>query len=230
MDFDPYRDLYGADLPHAGGPKDEEAPCMEASGRAYGLGHDESYQSYQYHTTAAAVPAAVQLKQQINMREPEKMAKNIKTELQRKEEHRRTEIIRSELRELQECTFKPQINSYAGVDTSFSEGPTNIIRGLDRHLELQEATKRKKDLAREREAEVFGVRGVDSMRRLEDGTTVSKPFKLSEQDKRPSRAVLQLQEKETKDLTFHPQTENIKRRNDLRKATRASNANSKQKK
>ena len=104
------------------------------SGASYGV--NESH-------PAVRVPASVALKQQINMSEPEKMVQNIKHDLQRKEEHRRGELIRSELRELQECTFTPQITSYAG---SAPEGTSNVIRGLDRHMELKELTQRKKQL------------------------------------------------------------------------------------
>ena len=178
-------------------------------------------QTYGANDSTFNVPASVAVKQQINMREPDKMARNIKHDLQRKEEHRRSEIIRTELKELKECTFQPQITVYPG---SAPEGTSNVIKGLDRHLELKELTARKKEEQKEREEEVFGVKNVDSMRRVEDGTTVTAPFHLSESDSRPSRAVLELREKEKEELTFQPATENIKRRNQLRKAVRSSKA------
>ena len=215
---DPYRELYGSDLPRPtqddDGAGDAEVPIMRASYSGASYGVNESH-------AAVRVPASVALKQQINMREPEKMVQNIKHDLQRKEEHRRGELIRSELRELQECTFTPQITSYAG---SAPEGTSNVIRGLDRHMELKELTQRKKQEARDREEQVFGVKNVDSMRRVEDGTTVAAPFSLSESDSRPSRAVVEMSEREKEELTFQPLTENIKRRNDLRRAVRANKA------
>ena len=71
---------------------------------------------------------------------------------------------------------------------------------------------------------MFGVKNVDSMRRVEDGTTVAAPFSLSESDSRPSRAVVEMSDREKEELTFQPLTENIKRRNDLRRAVRAKKA------
>jgi hypothetical protein len=219
--YDPYRELYGADLPRASngdgdgdgaGAGGQEVPYMQASHSGAAYGTDDSQMN---------VPASVALKQQINMREPDKMTRNIKYDLQRKEEHRRSELIRSELRELQECTFTPHINQYPG---SAPEGTANVIKGLDRHMELKELTHRKKEEAREREDEVFGVKNVDSMRRVEDGTTMAAPFSLSESDQRPSRAVLEMREREREELTFQPHTENVKRRNDLRRAARANKA------
>ena len=127
-------------------------------------------------------------------------------------------MVKNELRELEQCTFKPSVVPYDSRKAD--KGPV-VIPGLERHLELQNMTQKKKEEDKRREQEVFSVQNAEEMRNLEDGTTIQQPFRLSESDKRPSRAVLELQEQEERDLTFTPHTESISRRNEVRRAARA---------
>ena len=218
-DPDPYAELYGDDLPRG----NESGFHDDVVHNSYGV--DDSFAKVNQST----VSASVQLRQSINMKEPEKMARSIRQDLQRKEERRRMAVVKTELRELEQCTFKPAVIPYGG-DQAGRDGKPVVIPGLDRHLELKEMTKKKKDDEKRREDDVFSVRGADSMRKPEDGTTIQKPFHLSESDKRPSRAILELQEKEKNDLTFNPYTQNAARRNEHRRAARAHAALHKDKK
>lgn len=125
----------------------------------------------------------------INMKEPEKMANDIRIHLIEKEEKRRSELIAQEINELRECTFHPNISSNSSNkhihhlydNTSIdSLSPPSIaqqqqpivIRGLGRYLELKQLSIKQKEDAIEREKEVFNVRNVDKYRRAEDGSTI----------------------------------------------------------
>ena len=55
--------------------------------------------------------------------------------------------------ELAECTFKPQTNDFIADNSE----EVVIVKGLGRHLELQELKRRQDEDKRLREAEVFGV-------------------------------------------------------------------------
>ena len=126
-----------------------------------------SYGVNESHRRACA--ASVALKQQINMREPEDGPEyQARSATQGRTSPRRTHSQRAA--RASGVHVPPQITSYAG---SAPEGTSNVIRGLDRHMELKELTQRKKQEARDREEQVFGVKNVDSMRRVEDGTTVA---------------------------------------------------------
>ena len=74
-----------------------------------------------------------------------------------------------------------------------------------------------------REREVFGSRDPvqRGWARVEDGSTVIKPFRLSEPDTRPSRVVEELRLQDEHELTFEPSTENAYRRQNLRAQARA---------
>ncbi len=228
VNLDPYSQLYGDDLPlhrtegPRGGEGEGQAPTMQnQSGISYGL--DESFAAK--HSAGAGLnttSASVSLRQSINMKEPEKMSRNIRHDLQKKEEQRRMAVVKTELRELEQCTFKPTVLPYDSRKHT-DNGPI-VIPGLERHLELQHMTQKKKDDNRRREHEVFSVQNPDALRKPEDGTTIQLPFRLSESDKRPSRAVLELQQQEEKDMTFTPRTENASRRNEARRAARAHTA------
>lgn len=54
---------------------------------------------------------------------------------------------------MKECTFQPQTNDF--VADNHEE--VVIVKGLGRHLELQELKRRQEEDKRLREAEVFGV-------------------------------------------------------------------------
>ena len=58
-----------------------------------------------------------------------------------------------EAAEMAECTFKPLTNDFIKDNSE----EVVIVKGLGRHLELQELKKRKDEERKLREAEVFGV-------------------------------------------------------------------------
>lgn len=103
----------------------------------------------------------------INFREPEKMAREIRLTQQEKEERRRAELIAQEMKELEECTFQPKVHTKPPA----SAEPV-VVRGIGRHLELQNMSiKQKEDLLR-RQKEAFRVKNVEKYRREADGITV----------------------------------------------------------
>ena len=55
--------------------------------------------------------------------------------------------------ELQHCTFKPQVNA----EILDNRDEVVIVKGLGRHLELQELKKKQMEENQLREAEVFGI-------------------------------------------------------------------------
>ena len=79
-------------------------------------------------------------------------------------------LLEKELIELKDCTFSPDI---IGLEYKYrlSDEPV-IVRGLGRHLELRDMSKRMKDDSIRREQDVFRVRNVDKYRRSDDGRTI----------------------------------------------------------
>jgi hypothetical protein len=104
----------------------------------------------------------------INMSEPDKMARDIRTHLAMKEERRRAELVLEEIRQLEGCTFWPSVVPFKPPSIS----KPVVVRGLGRHLELKHLSVRQKADRGLRENEVFKVRNVDKFRRADDGTTV----------------------------------------------------------
>jgi hypothetical protein len=104
----------------------------------------------------------------INMIDPDKMARDIRTHLAEKEERRRAELLLSEIRELEGCTFRPSVMPFSPPVVS----KPVVVRGFARHLELKNMTARQKTDRELREKEVFSVRNVDKFRRAEDGSTI----------------------------------------------------------
>lgn len=103
----------------------------------------------------------------INFREPDKMSREIRLTQQEKEERRRAELIAQEMKELEECTFHPKVHAKPPP----SSEPV-VVRGIGRHLELQNMSlKQKEDLLR-RQKEAFRVKNVEKYRREADGVTV----------------------------------------------------------
>ena len=125
---------------------------------------------------------------------------------------------------MKDCTFKPQV-----LDTQPSTQKEQIVvvRGLGRHLELQELKKKKEEEKKLREAEVFGLNHKFSVNtteldinnpnrseyvgslKKETGFTVAKPFELStgmHSDERKAKLLKELKEREMKEYTFKPQT------------------------
>jgi hypothetical protein len=81
----------------------------------------------------------------INMKMPEKMAREIRLREMEKEEKRREELLAREIDEMRECTFQPQTNSYSRLAAAkkASTKPV-VVRGLGRHMELQHMIAKKK--------------------------------------------------------------------------------------
>ena len=60
---------------------------------------------------------------------------------------------KNEMSELEQCTFKPEINQ----EILDNRDETVVVKGLGRHLELQELKKKQEEEKKLREAEVFGI-------------------------------------------------------------------------
>eukprot|EP00826_Nyctotherus_ovalis_P008885 TRINITY_DN12311_c0_g1_i2.p1 TRINITY_DN12311_c0_g1~~TRINITY_DN12311_c0_g1_i2.p1 ORF type:complete len:438 (-),score=151.04 TRINITY_DN12311_c0_g1_i2:188-1501(-) len=88
--------------------------------------------------------------------------------VQRMEQKKRDQ----EYEEMKDCTFQPAITNFAGHPE-----PT-VVKGLGRHLELQEKKKKIEKERRERELKVFELAERYDQRETHD--TVPQPFKLSE--------------------------------------------------
>lgn len=104
----------------------------------------------------------------INLREPEKMARDIRLHLAEKEENRREILAEREILELQDCTFRPKVPKHK---PSTYNGPV-VVRGIARHLELQNLSEKKRKEKAQREKDAFRVKGADKFRRTGDGNTV----------------------------------------------------------
>lgn len=111
----------------------------------------------------------------INMKEPEKMAEDIKLKALQKEEARRNDLIMKELRELEECTFHPNLYSYP---PAYQPEKPIVVKGLARHMELRQLSNKMKEEAALREYEVFHVSNVEKFRRPEDGLTMVEVSKI----------------------------------------------------
>lgn len=111
-------------------------------------------------------------KKTINLREPEKMARDIRQAQFEKEERRRSELVLREIEELRECTFQPDVKTYF---VPRAQKPV-VVKGLGRHMELQQLTAKKKEELRQREIEAFRVKNASKFKRPEDGTTIVKVF------------------------------------------------------
>ena len=77
----------------------------------------------------------------------------IRTKLKARHQKIAAERRQRELEELKECTFKPLTNDFIADNSE----EVVIVKGLGRHLELQELKRRQEEDKRLREAEVFGV-------------------------------------------------------------------------
>lgn len=95
------------------------------------------------------------------------------------------------------------------------------MRGLGRHLELRHLSIKQREEREEREREVFSVKGVDRLRRQEDGGTILRPFALSHPNPRPSAAAVQSQQESEAECTFVPVTSHVLRREVISRQARA---------
>ena len=104
----------------------------------------------------------------INLKQPEKMAREIRRQLQDREEYRQGELAAREIEELAPCTFHPQIPTY--IPPHLDE-PV-VVRGIGRHLELKHLKEKLRTDKAAREEEVFKVRHSERFRKAENGATI----------------------------------------------------------
>ena len=135
----------------------------------------------------------------IDLKHPEKMARDIKLYLNDKEERRRSDIVAKELEELKDCTFQPNVQHYIPT----KEEPV-VVKGLSRHLELQNLKSKLKEDAMKREGEVFRVKNVDNYRHPVNGNTIVRPFHFNSSKQGPSKAVTELENKNNMEYTYRP--------------------------
>lgn len=142
----------------------------------YDLLNQAYYQQRGYEDKEREVSPMVP--RRMHLREPERLAQEIRMHMLQKEERVRGELIMKEIYELQDCTFQPTLatNNYPTYKKQ-SEEPV-VIPGLSRHLELIELRKKQKEEAAQREKEVFHVTQVDKFRRPEDGSTIVEGFQF----------------------------------------------------
>merc|ERR1712146_539792 len=119
-----------------------------------------------------------------------------------------------EIEELEDCTFQPKINKKKIV----ASGPV-VVRGLGKFLEHQHHSRKLAEDKKKREAEVFGLAVGGQLKsasaRKIDGTTIVKPFRLSQSTRtsRDQKMILELEQKERQECPFKPLTlESVKRR------------------
>lgn len=109
----------------------------------------------------------------VNMKEPERMSRDIRLHLIEKEEKRRQELMAREIQELSTCTFRPRIEeSMSGYERMKRSSSPVVVRGLGRHMELRYLSEKKREDKKQREEEVFSVPNVDQYRRAADGSTI----------------------------------------------------------
>ncbi|RLN80471.1 hypothetical protein BBJ28_00001325 [Nothophytophthora sp. Chile5] len=147
----------------------------------------------------------------------------IEAERQKKADEIEAKRNAQELKELEQCTFRPNLRKSGprkrlpGTKNSpspprnaddagrASEQPV-IVRGLGRFLELRELARKQQAEQKQREEKVFAPNANYEPRSY----TVPKPFKLSESSKDSIRRRLKVREemraKERTECTFRPQT------------------------
>lgn len=108
----------------------------------------------------------------INMKHPEKMVEDIQAYRREKEEKRKQKLMEKEMKELEDCTFHPQISPDSSYWSNLLREDPVIVRGLGRHLELKELSTQLRQKAKDREAEVFRVKNVEKYRRQDDHSTI----------------------------------------------------------
>eukprot|EP00903_Cladosiphon_okamuranus_P005531 g5509.t1 len=117
----------------------------------------------------------------LSVREPARMAAELR-ERERKQEERFNALREEqEVSEMQRCTFVPRTNPAI----LRAQGPV-LVRGLGRHLELKDVAQQREMERREREAQAFGVRP-GAVKRTMMGETLVEPFNLSGNSKKNKR-------------------------------------------
>ena len=202
---------------HSHRPNESSDSCL-LNDLLYHTGHNRDRINTEVSSQSHAVQSV------INMKEPERMARDIRLHLREKEEKRREKLAVKEIEELSKCTFQPDTsatsksyykyahapqppapppyssttpahvsptsflaaeqqqayNSELGYDPSAPPIPGQqqmvIVRGLNRHLELKRLADQLKVEKRDREREVFTVRGVDKYRDQVDNSTIVEVY------------------------------------------------------
>ncbi|POM73968.1 Hypothetical protein PHPALM_9136 [Phytophthora palmivora] len=142
----------------------------------------------------------------------------IEAERQKKADEIEAKRNVQELKELEECTFQPNLEKSRRKGKSEGKGspspPRNsdaedkpvIVRGLGRFLELRDLARKQQAEQKQREQKVFAPNTTYEPRSY----TVPKPFKLSETSKESIRRRLKVRDemraKERQECTFRPQT------------------------
>ncbi|ETO61552.1 hypothetical protein F444_20455 [Phytophthora nicotianae P1976] len=142
----------------------------------------------------------------------------IEAERQKKADEIEAKRNAQELKELEECTFKPNLHkprtrgkpsangSPSPPRGTVAEEKPVIVRGLGRFLELRDRARQQQAEQKQREQKVFAPNTSYEPRSY----TVPKPFKLSETSKESIRRRLKVREemraKERQECTFRPQT------------------------
>ena len=138
----------------------------------------------------------------LNVRDdPEGLSKRLKEYHESRERRQEALRLEREYRELKDCPFVPIVESHKAPREP--EGPI-VVRGLGRHLELQEMAQHKAEDQRRREEEAFQVRTQGGGW---GGPTVPEPFHFTY---RPRCAAGEASHHE--ETTFHPKTSTRKHR------------------
>ena len=94
----------------------------------------------------------------INLREPERMARDIRLHLQQKEELRQRELDARDIELLKDCTFQPK--AARPPATNLEEVRDTVpVRGMERHLELRDLANRRQQEHEQRLEQLFGLKG-----------------------------------------------------------------------
>jgi hypothetical protein len=155
----------------------------------------------------------------LDFSQPERLGSEIKAHLREKESARQSALHQREVSELRDCTFAPRLQ-----DPPAPQSKLVVVRGLNRHLELQQLREKIKQERRTREDNAFRVKNVAHMRNTGDLSTKQEPFSLSTQAGRPSRAVLELRARDEAQLTFKPVTSDRAKRDYARGLARDSDS------
>ena len=149
-----------------------------------------------------------QSKFRLGLSDPDALAKRIARQRQEKERKLEEAKREREYKELEGCTFAPQISSENTVPKP--SGPI-IIKGFGRHLERQDQIKRMREEQQEREEKVFLTNAKGSRHVI----TRPQPFKLHQNfhaEERTKKMIEELRNREQEMYTFHPQTNEGKNR------------------
>ncbi|GMH71352.1 hypothetical protein TrLO_g3865 [Triparma laevis f. longispina] len=168
---------------------------------------------------------------QLNLSNPEDLTLQVTRYNEAKETERQTALREREMKELEECTFKPRTNHAAKAkpvngsndenkaqgggymsqhNAKKSKAPV-VVRGLGRYLELKKLAAQKAAAQDARERKAFNVRGQSNKAKYPDGTTQVKEFRLSKNPNKKEKVRIEREKKLREQCTFRPDT--VERRN-----------------